>query len=81
MKKFFAVLTVAGFLWFGQVYAQKNLYEVPVLMYHLVEASVKESGLYVHPDSFERQMEFLKLHRYRVIPLAQLFDSICVFIR
>jgi len=76
MKKFLAVFAAAGLLWFGGAYAQEHFYEVPVLMYHLVESTAKESSLYVHPDNFERQMEYLKLHRYRVIPLSQLLDEI-----
>jgi peptidoglycan/xylan/chitin deacetylase (PgdA/CDA1 family) len=51
-------------------------FEVPVLMYHNVAQSNERSSLYVSPGTFERQMEFLKLHRYNVVPLAELFEML-----
>ncbi len=49
-----------------------SAYETPVLMYHHVGFPDSPSGLYVSPETFEKQMEFLKVHRYRVVPLAEL---------
>ena len=51
-------------------------YEVPVLMYHNVGRSEDASNNHVTAETFERQMEFLKVHRYRVMPLADLMDLI-----
>ncbi len=46
--------------------------EVPILMYHRVDIDGGDSGLVVTPETFERQMEFLKIHNYKVVPLADL---------
>ena len=54
----------------------RPLYEPPVLMYHRVGYPEDHPGLYVTPESFERQMEFLKAHHYRVWPLAELVRAI-----
>ncbi len=54
----------------------RPLYEPPVLMYHRVGYPEEDPGLYVTPESFERQMEFLKAHHYRVWPLAELVRRI-----
>ncbi|MGH7197413.1 MAG: polysaccharide deacetylase family protein, partial [Candidatus Omnitrophota bacterium] len=51
-------------------------YEVPVLMYHNVGETKEKSSLNVTPETFERQMEFLKLHRYNVVPLADLLEML-----
>lgn len=53
------------------VYFQKACYEVPILMYHHVDYAPGASGNYVTPENFERQMEFLKVHRYRVMDLSE----------
>jgi len=76
MKKVFAVFVAAVALVVAGLSAESAFYETPVLMYHLVDEPVKESSVYVRPDSFERQMEFLKLHRYRVVPLEELLADI-----
>lgn len=41
-------------------------------MYHHVEPDVKGSSLHVSPGMFTRQMEFLKIHGYRVAPLEEI---------
>jgi len=46
-----------------------RFYATPVLMYHHIDARAAEWKLSVSPESFSRQMEFLKAHRYRVIPM------------
>ena len=76
MKKFFAALTAAAVIFALSTFAKDRYYEAPVLMYHLIEVPAKESSVYVHPDSFERQMEYLKLHRYHVVPLDEIFNDI-----
>lgn len=54
----------------------KSNYEVPILMYHHVDVVPKGSSVHVSPEAFERQMEFLKIHSYRVIPLADLVEKL-----
>jgi peptidoglycan/xylan/chitin deacetylase (PgdA/CDA1 family) len=46
--------------------------EIPILMYHRVDIGGGEPGLFVTPETFERQMEFLKIHGYHVVPLNDL---------
>ena len=65
-----AALVSFAFLFF--VYFQKTYYEVPILMYHHVDYSQGSSGVYVTPENFERQMEFLKVHRYQVMSLPEI---------
>ncbi len=47
-------------------------------MYHHVDysASGDSSSTVVTPQTFERQMEFLKLHRYRVMELSELIRRV-----
>ena len=51
-------------------------YEVPILMYHHVGAASEASGPTVSAETFERQMEFLKLHRYRVMRLEEIAERL-----
>lgn len=76
MRRLRVALAAAALLAGLAFFAQSRFYEVPVLMYHLVDVPVKESSVVVHPDSFEKQMEFLKLHRYRVVPLEKLIEDL-----
>lgn len=66
------VLLTAG------AWAHPRFYEAPILMYHRVEPAThdKYDSTRVSPSIFERQMEFLKVHGYRVIPLADLARQI-----
>lgn len=56
--------------------AVRGLSEPPVLMYHRVNEPGNESEITVRPENFEKQMEFLKLHRYRVVPLETLVEAL-----
>ncbi|MDD5252592.1 MAG: polysaccharide deacetylase family protein [Candidatus Omnitrophota bacterium] len=52
----------------------RSFYQVPVLMYHSIN-SKSDPVLYrliVKPESFARQMQFLKAHHYNVISLEEL---------
>src|SRR3990167_10195496 len=50
-------------------------YTVPILMYHYVnDEEPLRSKLGVSVASFERQMRFLKEHRYNVVTLYELAD-------
>ena len=72
MKK--NILTIALVLVFFAALPSiaRSLYEPPVLMYHRVGSPDNNHGLFVTPENFHRQMEFLKAHRMEVIPLAEL---------
>jgi peptidoglycan/xylan/chitin deacetylase (PgdA/CDA1 family) len=46
-------------------------YVVPILMYHSISEQVPEGNrLVVSAKTFDRQMRFLRQHRYNVVPLA-----------
>ncbi|NTV28547.1 MAG: polysaccharide deacetylase family protein [Candidatus Omnitrophica bacterium] len=47
-------------------------YVVPVLMYHSVAAQYDEPLNNVRPESFVRQMDFIKRHGYQVISTSEL---------
>ncbi len=52
-------------------------YEPPILMYHRVSSEADpDHEPAVTPQTFARQMEFLRAHRYNVIGLADLADLI-----
>lgn len=63
----FLAVIFAGFLSFYEAN-----YRVPILMYHHVGYTREKSSVYVSPKTFERQMEFLSMHNYHVMPLAEL---------
>lgn len=69
-KRFLILAALAvGFFFFTRA-----AYEVPVLMYHHVGDSVDTTTANVSTQMFEKQMEFLKVHRYNVISLETLFE-------
>jgi len=76
MKKILSAIFACGLLVLLALVFQRNFYEVPVLMYHRVDVSDRESGVYVRPENFEKQMEFLKVHRYHVMPLETLIQDL-----
>ncbi|MDO8525018.1 MAG: polysaccharide deacetylase family protein [Candidatus Omnitrophota bacterium] len=51
------------------VLSAQTAYIVPILMYHSIDHNDKASKLSVSPESFERQMEFLRKNNYNIIPL------------
>lgn len=66
---FSVVLLLAGFI--------RRQYVVPIIMYHSVNPeAVYANRLAVTNDTFERQMRFLKRHRYNVIDIPTLADLI-----
>ncbi|OGW80384.1 MAG: hypothetical protein A3C47_04875 [Omnitrophica bacterium RIFCSPHIGHO2_02_FULL_51_18] len=69
------VLTLAA-LAAGLIFLAQVHYEVPVLMYHHVGDTSGSSPVNVSTKMFEKQMEFLKVHRYRVVSLEDLLDLI-----
>ncbi|MFH1093632.1 MAG: polysaccharide deacetylase family protein [Candidatus Omnitrophota bacterium] len=48
-----------------------NVYSVPVLMYHSIGRGGENSRLIVTPESFERQMIFLKKGNYQILSLDE----------
>ncbi len=64
------ILVAGGFLW------AKEQYVIPIVMYHRIDGQAKLSKLSVSPESFKRQMQFLKRHRYNVVKLDDLPDLI-----
>lgn len=51
-----------------------SAYVVPVIMYHHIDENSATSRLSVSPESFGRQMEFLRSRKYNVIPLEGLIS-------
>ena len=71
LRYWLALLAIMG----GFLFFKQNT-QTPILMYHRVENLPGVCNLSVSAETFERQMEFLKVHRYHVIPLAELLDRI-----
>ena len=64
-----AVFALANFL--------RQQYVVPILMYHSIDPNADaKNRLAVTADTFDRQMRFLKTHRYNVITLEALVTLI-----
>jgi peptidoglycan/xylan/chitin deacetylase (PgdA/CDA1 family) len=51
-------------------------YVTPILMYHHIDHRDQEWKLSVSPESFERQMEFLKAHQYKVLSLSEYIEML-----
>lgn len=67
VKRLAAFLLAGGIL----IFALNRAYVTPVLMYNHIDERSREWKLSVSSDSFARQMEFLKAHRYRVLSLGE----------
>ena len=74
VKKFLIGFAVAGVLGFGfyRLWMYPR-YTVPILMYHYLGSH--EGTLSVTPESFERQMKYLRDHRYHVISLDEFIET------
>ena len=57
------------------VFYLRPRYVVPILMYHSI-SDVEGSSLYVSPENFSRQMDFLDKSGYNVISLGDLVEGI-----
>lgn len=76
-KKLVFILGTSAVLFFLAVNFMRHNYVVPILMYHSVDIKpAPKNRLAVSVTSFERQMRFLKKHRYNVIFLEALGDLI-----
>ena len=51
-------------------------YVVPIIMYHSIDYPHHLSGVVVSPENFQRQLKYLKKHRYNVISLEALVKAI-----
>ncbi|MFC1666780.1 polysaccharide deacetylase family protein [Candidatus Omnitrophota bacterium] len=70
-KRFIVLFGALVFLISGIFYARAQ-YVVPVIMYHSIDDNAYASKLSVSPESFRRQMSFLKKHNYNVVRLEDL---------
>lgn len=64
------ILVIASFLW------AKEQYVVPIIMYHKIDDNAAFSKLSVSPESFRKQIVFLKKRNYNVVKLQDLADLI-----
>lgn len=70
----FGIIISAAFL---AAFILRQQYVVPVLMYHSIDPAAKaQNRLAVRADTFDKQMRFLKSHRYNVIALEELVGLI-----
>ncbi|MBU1998869.1 MAG: polysaccharide deacetylase family protein [Candidatus Omnitrophica bacterium] len=76
-KRLIIVVILLGVLTLWLVNLARTKYVIPILMYHSVDpAADNDNLLSVTLDSFQRQMRFLKEHRYNVISLKEVADII-----
>jgi len=54
----------------------KNYYNIPILMYHNIDLTDEENSLYVSPDRFIKQLNFIKARGYKVLNLDEFIDYI-----
>ena len=74
--KYILVVLIVVFLGI-YLYAQANYYP-PILMYHNIDKDIAgKNTIAVSADIFEKQMDFIKRHGYRVISL----EALCRMIR
>ena len=71
-KRLYIISAVVIVVIVGASIFLKSIYVVPVLMYHNIDEHYAESKLSVSPESFHRQMKFLRQHRYKVVSLEEL---------
>ena len=68
-------LVIAGLLIFSVIYIilfARRQYVIPIIMYHSVSPNADpENRLVVSPGTFERQMRYLKNHKYNVVSLKE----------
>ncbi|MBU4205184.1 PAS domain S-box protein [Patescibacteria group bacterium] len=60
------IFVIAGFLW------ARGQYVAPIIMYHRIDEDAGVSRISVSPESFKRQMYFLKGRDYNVVRLEDL---------
>ena len=75
-RKLFIVSTITLILVTASALFVKAQYVVPIVMYHKVDDTSATSGLSVSPESFKRQMYFLKSRHYNVTKLEDIQDMV-----
>ncbi len=76
-RKKLIICSVAAGAWFCLVVFVRQQYMLPIVMYHSVAPEVpKGNVLTVSVNTFEKQMSFLKKHRYNVVALEVVKDYI-----
>jgi len=75
-KKLILLFIVVIVLGGAVIFFLKTAYVVPVLTYHSIGRGDAESKLWVSPESFARQMEFLYKNKYNVVGLDKIVDYI-----
>ncbi len=68
----FIILTASLALVIIGVLCARAQYVVPIIMYHNIDENSVASRLSVSPESFRRQMNFLKSHKYNIVKLEDL---------
>lgn len=76
LRKLSKALLGAAFVGLGIWALFRFNYEVPILMYHRVNNPNDTSSLNVSLATFERQMEFLKVHRYNVMRVEDIIELV-----
>lgn len=72
IKKTLIIIGLVSAIAFALAMAMRSVYTLPILMYHSISPqATKKTMLAVSPQSFERQMRFLKDRHYNVIPLEE----------
>lgn len=74
-RKIAGLFIISVFLAFAFFWA-KDQYVVPIAMYHNIDDNAAFSKLSVSPESFKKQILFLKSHDYNVVRLEDLPDII-----
>ena len=70
MKKTY-ILIIVFFALVISFYAYLSLnYETPILMYHSLDSARVDTYAAVDPEVFSKQMEYIAMHQYKVIGLA-----------
>ena len=76
IRRRFVILAIGMVLTVTVVFWAKAQYVVPVIMYHKIDENSAASRLSVSPESFKRQMNFLKSHKYNVVKLEDLAEMV-----
>ena len=72
-RRFIILIVALGFVLAGCLWAREQ-YVIPIIMYHSIDERAAVTKLSVSPESFERQMYFLKRGNYNVVRLEDLPD-------
>lgn len=76
-KKISRILVILFLALFALVFFIHKHYVVPILMYHSVNPQAKpQKRMEISPETFQRQMGFLKRHHYNVVTLKTIADLI-----